>query len=295
MAAEAEAVRQRRAGLPGRGLAEHEVDGRELGVDLGGAGGGREQPAAACDSTTATASIAPAAPSEWPVTPFTEVTGGPGVAEELGQRLGLGGVVERRRRAVGVDVADVGGRRARRRRAPAPCTTRAAAAGRRGGDVVGVRGATRRRAPRRGSSRPVPRRRPTPRARARPRPRRSRSRRARRRRAGTRRVEDSAVMFVKPAMLIGRHRRLGAAGDDGVAAAARDPAGRVDDGVGARRAGRAPSSGTGPANPSASTRRRSAALGIIIGTRNGDTRRAPLSTYRRSAPRACRCHRCRWR
>ena len=60
----------------------------------------------------------------WPVTPLVEVTGGACVAEHLADRLGLGGVVERRRRAVRVDVPDVARRRARRRRARAACTRR---------------------------------------------------------------------------------------------------------------------------------------------------------------------------
>ena len=66
------------------------------------------------------------------MTPLIDVTGGPSLAEHGERRLGLGGVVERRRRAVGVDLGDVAGgeagvlerqaharRRARRRRATA--------------------------------------------------------------------------------------------------------------------------------------------------------------------------------
>ena len=45
-------------------------------------------------------------------------------AEHLDDGLGLGGVVERRRRAVGVDVADVGRGRGRRRRGPGACRRR---------------------------------------------------------------------------------------------------------------------------------------------------------------------------
>ena len=59
-------------------------------------------------STEATASMAPAAARPWPVTPLVEVTGGPGVAEDLVDGPRLGQVVERGGRAVGVDVADVG-------------------------------------------------------------------------------------------------------------------------------------------------------------------------------------------
>ena len=51
-----------------------------------------------------TASIAPAAPSEWPIIPLVELTGTR--AEQLGNRLAFRGVVERRRRAVRVDVID---------------------------------------------------------------------------------------------------------------------------------------------------------------------------------------------
>ena len=49
--------------------------------------------------------------------------------------------------------------------------------------------------------------------------------------------DDSAVMFVKPAMLTGVMAASRAAGDHGVAATAGDPHRGVDEGVGARRAG----------------------------------------------------------
>ena len=63
------------------------------------------------------------------------------LAERRLERLGLGAVVERRRGAVGVDVVDVVGRRARRRRAPAPIARAAPPAlGLGGGEVVGVGG-----------------------------------------------------------------------------------------------------------------------------------------------------------
>ena len=90
------------------------------------------------DSSTATASIAPAAPSGWPVAPFVDVTMGPGCAEDLGDRLCLRGVVQGRGGAVGVHVDDLA-------RADAGVDQRhlhagdgAGAAGRRGGDVVRV-------------------------------------------------------------------------------------------------------------------------------------------------------------
>ena len=94
------------------------------------------------DNTTAIASMAPAAPSEWPVTPFVEVTGA-GIAEHLGHRRGLGGVVERGRRAVRVDVAHIGEVDARRRRAPAHAADGAGATGSRRGDVMRIRGGRR--------------------------------------------------------------------------------------------------------------------------------------------------------
>ena len=60
-------------------------------------------------STAATASMAPLAPSPWPVTPLVEVTGGESAPEHLADGVGLGLVVERGRGAVGVDVADLVG------------------------------------------------------------------------------------------------------------------------------------------------------------------------------------------
>ena len=65
---------------------------------------GRARPAAT--AARSTASAAPAAPIMWPVTPFVEVTGGSVVAEHLADRLRLRRVVQRRGRAVRVDVAD---------------------------------------------------------------------------------------------------------------------------------------------------------------------------------------------
>ena len=142
--------------------------------------------------------MAPAAPSEWPVTPLIEVTGGPGAPNSLAIASASAASLS------GVEVPwaltwrDVARRRARRRPAPAPCTTTAPrAAGGGGGDVVGVGGGGRRRAPRRGSWRRGPRRRPRPRGRARRRPRRSRSRRGRRRTARDTPRDDIAVMFVE--------------------------------------------------------------------------------------------------
>ena len=75
------------------------------------------------DSITATASMAPAAPRECPVTPLIEVTGGPGETEQLVERLGLGGVVQRGGGAVSVDLADVASVEAGVRPARSPCRT----------------------------------------------------------------------------------------------------------------------------------------------------------------------------
>ena len=61
------------------------------------------------DSSTAAASSAPAAPSAWPVTPLVLVIGGTVGAEHAAHGLRLGGIVQRRRRAVGVDLGDVVG------------------------------------------------------------------------------------------------------------------------------------------------------------------------------------------
>ena len=216
VAAEAEAVRQRGPGVPRPGLAEDEVDRGELGVDLGGDRGRRDQAVLASTSTTATASMAPAAPSVWPVTPLIEGPGARG-AEDLGDGLGLGGVVQRRRRAVGVDVDDVGRRRCRRRRAPSPCTTGAPRRRARGGDVVGVGGGRRRRGSRRGSWRPRLGRLHASRTSTRRRPRRSRSRRGGVERLGLAR-DDMRVMLVNPARLTGVMAASAAAGRDDVAA-----------------------------------------------------------------------------
>ena len=82
VAAEAEAVRQRRAGLPRPRARRARGRSAELGIGLvcpRSAGSAR----AASTSTTAAASSAPAAPSAWPVTPLVDVTGGPGRAEHL--------------------------------------------------------------------------------------------------------------------------------------------------------------------------------------------------------------------
>ena len=73
-------------------------------------------------SRHATASVAPAAPMRWPVTPLVDVTGGARLAEHLADRLGFGRVVERRRGAVRVHVADRRPARGRRRRARVACT-----------------------------------------------------------------------------------------------------------------------------------------------------------------------------
>jgi hypothetical protein len=85
------------------------------------------------------ASMAPAAPSAWPVTPFVDVTA-TWSPRTLRDRRRLRDVVERRRGAVGVDVVDVAGGRARRRRARPHGPFGAVALGVGGGDVVAVGG-----------------------------------------------------------------------------------------------------------------------------------------------------------
>ena len=91
-------------GSHGARLARHEVDGRQLGVELGrdsrSAGSGR---AASTEHRHRLDGAGGA--EECPVTPLIEVTGGPGSAEHLRDGLGLGGVVERGGGAVGVDLA----------------------------------------------------------------------------------------------------------------------------------------------------------------------------------------------
>ena len=89
---------------------------------------------------------------------------------------------------------------------------------------------------------------------------------------------DSAVMLREPGQRGDRHRRLAAAGEHGVAAPVGDEPRRVADRVRPGRARGDTSSRTGPASRSASTVPRPRALAIIIGTRNGDTRRSPFST-----------------
>ena len=184
VAAEAEAVGERRAAAPTtRGPAGDDVD---LDVVAGAlvVGRGGHLAAIAWRCSEATASTAPAAPMRWPVTPLVEVTGHGAGAEDLGDGGRLGGVVERRGRAVGVDVADVGGREAGVGEGRLHARHGADAALGRGGDVVGVAGAAVaehlapdawRRGP--GPTRP-------PRARGTRRPPPSRSRRGRRRRDG---------------------------------------------------------------------------------------------------------------
>ena len=101
------------AGLPLPGLAEDEVDRGELGVDLSGH---RRRRDAACAASTRRPQ-----PPRWHRRRPRRVAGDAlgrgdrrtGRAEQLGHRLGLGGVVERRRRAVGVHVRDVGRGRVR--------------------------------------------------------------------------------------------------------------------------------------------------------------------------------------
>ena len=73
-------------------------------------------------SRHATASVAPAAPIEVAGDALGRRDRRCGVAEHLADRLGLGRVVERRRRAVRVHVPDLRRRRGRRRRARAACT-----------------------------------------------------------------------------------------------------------------------------------------------------------------------------
>ena len=90
------------------------------------------------DRMTAAASRAPAAPRAWPVTPLIDVVGGAGVAEHLAHGVRLGGVVERGRGAVGVDLHDVAGVEAGVVERQPHAHGGAGAAGRRGGDVVGV-------------------------------------------------------------------------------------------------------------------------------------------------------------
>ncbi len=58
------------------------------------------------DSSEAAASSAPAAPRAWPVTPLVETTGTACGSEDLGHCSCFGGVVERSRRTVGVDLLD---------------------------------------------------------------------------------------------------------------------------------------------------------------------------------------------
>ncbi len=89
-------------------------------------------------SNIATASSAPAAPRAWPVTPLVDVIGTPRGTEHLGDRGGLGRIVERGRCAVGVDLADVAGLEAGVGERQPHARDCAGTARRRRGDVVGV-------------------------------------------------------------------------------------------------------------------------------------------------------------
>ena len=141
----------------------------------------------ATDMTVAKASKAPAAPIMWPVIDFVpEIAserrsrGGP-VAEHRPDRLGLAGVADRRRGAVGVDEVDLVGRHAAALERHLHRPRRAGAALDRLDHVpaVGRRAVARR--PRRRSARRAPSPARGPRGTASPRPRRGRSRCASRR------------------------------------------------------------------------------------------------------------------
>ena len=111
MAAEAHRVRERDANV---GLARL-VRARSRGRTRGRAARSSSSAAARRRGTASThiiASIAPAAPKQWPITDFVDETASSVrvVAEDLLDRLRLGGVAERRRGAVRVDVVDPLGR-----------------------------------------------------------------------------------------------------------------------------------------------------------------------------------------
>ena len=125
-AAEAQARRDRRAQLRQRQRrVVHQVD-RERGIDAVAAGGGVDLASPADRAPPTTASMAPAVPSRWPSMPLVASIGmSPrALAEHARERGGLGGVVERRAGAVGVDEVDFSADRGRRPRAlvrsPAP-------------------------------------------------------------------------------------------------------------------------------------------------------------------------------
>ena len=113
-------------------------------------------------STVATASTAPAAPSRWPIADLVLTTPGcvaGALAERRLERRRLGAVVERRRRAVRVDVVDVRPARGRRRASAAAIAVAAPAPPRhRRGQVVGVARSRRSRGSRRARSRRARRR-----------------------------------------------------------------------------------------------------------------------------------------
>ena len=199
----------------------------------------------------------------------------PGVPKTFVDRLGLGEVVERRRGAVGVDVADVAGRDAGVVEGELHAGRGAVAPGRRGGDVVGVggrgrpedlgvdvgaRAAGRARAPR-GRAPPALRRHEAVAADV----------------EGPRHpVVDSAVMLAKAAMPTGV-----------IAASAPPPMTTSQRPVATSRAAAAiawvPAAQAvtmvshGPVEAARIETSAAPALAIIIGTRKGETRRGPFS------------------
>ena len=75
MAAEAEAVGKDGSRPEGAGGSGDDVD-RDLRIELLESDRRRDEGGSIGEQNTATTSIAPAAPREWPVTPLIEVTGG---------------------------------------------------------------------------------------------------------------------------------------------------------------------------------------------------------------------------
>ena len=246
------------------------------------------------DSATATASMPPAPPSAWPVTPLMDVTGGPGAPNTLVDGLGLGQVVERRRGPVGVDVADVAGRDAGVGQGQLHAGRRPVAARGGGGDVIGVG-----------------------------------------RRAGAEELAVDARPAPPGVLEVLEHQRAGALGAHEPVAPDVEGARhahwttapscwRTRPGPPAswrpqthrrwpRRTGRVATSRAaaatawvpaaqavvtvshGPFHPARMEIEAAPALGISMGMRKGDTRRAPSPSTPGSAPRATRGRRCRWR